>query len=82
MYIILNVGKTLLKCLTVYIPIILAFAFSFNMLLHSDKDFKSFFSTILKVIVMMLGELEFSDHFQYDQVDETGGRNLGVIFPR
>ena len=78
MYIILNVGKTLLKCLTVYIPIILAFAFSFNMLLHSDKAFNSYASTILKVIVMMLGELEFSDHFQYDQVDETGGRNFTI----
>ena len=72
MYIILNVTNTLLKCLIVYSPILIAFTFAFNLLLHSDEVFESWVSTFFKVIVMMLGELEFSEHFIYHKVNEIG----------
>ena len=78
MFIIWNVTKTLLKCLVIYIPILIAFTCAFNILLHSDEVFESWISTLIKVIVMMLGELDFADHFLYSEVNDLGGRNVSV----
>eukprot|EP00093_Oithona_nana_P000756 00756.XXX_1254_2264_1 [CDS] Oithona nana genome sequencing. len=77
-YIVFNVTKILLRCLIVYVPTLIAFTFGFSMLLHSNPAFESWISASLKVLTMMLGELEFGDHFIYHEVQEIGGRNHSV----
>ena len=77
-YIVNNVSKILLRCLIVYVPTLIAFSFGFSMLLHANPAFESWVSSGLKVMTMMLGELEFGDHFIYHEVKEIGGRNHSV----
>ena len=77
-YIMFRVAKTLLKCLIIFVPTLIAFSFGFSMLLHANPAFESWVSAGLKVMTMMLGELEFGDHFIYHEVKEIGGRNYSV----
>ena len=77
-YIVFNVSKSLLKCLLIYMPTLIAFSFGFSMLLHSNPAFENWISACLKVLTMMLGELEFDDHFIHHEVKEMGGRNHSV----
>jgi len=77
-YIVNNVSKILLRCLIVYVPTLIAFSFGFSMLLHANPAFESWVSSGLKVMTMMLGELEFGENFIYHEVKEIGGRNYSV----
>ena len=48
-------------------------------MLHAANDqFFGLGTSILKVFVMMLGELEFSSNFIHAKVKEVGGRNFSV----
>ena len=48
------------------------------MLLKANDQFFGLGISLLKVFVMMLGELEFSNNFIHAKVKEVGGRNFSV----
>ena len=79
-YILMSVSvmKTMLVVLVTYIPFIFAFVFGFYVLLNSNVKFRSYSATIIKVLSMMVGELNYDDHFSYDGVIENGGRNIST----
>jgi hypothetical protein len=77
-YMSINVTKALMGCLMVYVPSLMAFASAFHMFLAPSLLFDNPISSFLKVLVMMAGELEFSNFFIYHQVDKLGGRNTSV----
>ena len=77
-YIMFRVAQTLMKCLIIFVPTLIAFSFGFSMLLHANPAFESWVSSGLKVMTMMLGELEFGENFIYHEVKEIGGRNYSV----
>ena len=68
-----NVMKQLVKFFTVYFTILVAFACAFSILLPKSVIFENLLTSLLKVFVMMIGELEFEEHFTMDSVKEQGG---------
>ena len=58
-----SVLKTLLQCILVYSPLLVAFAASFCLLMPENEVFSNPMSGFLKVLVMMIGELEYQDNF-------------------
>ena len=77
-YVAFNVTKTLLKILTSFIPIFIAFILTFAILMQSSEVFQSIHNTGFKVFVMMLGEFELTDYFTTQEVSKVGGRNFSV----
>ena len=73
-----SIARRMIKFLFVYFPCFVAFAFAFNILLHSTRLFRGQASAILKTFSMMLGELEFASYFAHFQVEFTGGSNISV----
>ena len=72
------VTRTMLICMVTYIPCFLAFSFGFYIFLKPSDKFNSYTATIIKVLSMMVGELNYGDEFAYDAVDEVGGRNIST----
>ena len=72
LFMVLEVGKKCLKFLMLYFFMMLAFAFGFNILMHQVKDYSGMGSAFIRVFVKMVGELEFSDIFQWSKVKEAG----------
>ena len=68
-----KVAKTLTAFLFVYSPVLLAFTFAFHLLLATNETFESAFTTILKVVAMMIGEYDYEDNFTWDAVSKSKG---------
>ena len=64
-----GVMKEVFCSLIVFIPSLIAFACAFYCFLIGDKVFNGFTSSIVKILVMMIGNLELLD---------DGGRNISV----
>ena len=77
-FLMFKVTIVLLKCFVVFLPTLLGFGMGFAMLLHGNPNFESWVTSCLKVVTMMLGELEFDEHFIYHEVKEIGGRNYST----
>ena len=73
-----HVMKNVAWSMTVYIPILLAFASAFHCFLKNDGIFEGTVASVLKVLTMVLGEFDFGDHFVYDTVKETNGSQFSV----
>ena len=71
-----NVLKQLLRVFSVYSPIFIAFACAFSVILPKSTIFENLFTSILKVLVMMIGELDFADNFTWDVIEE---QQLGTL---
>ena len=56
----------ILKFMLVYATVLIAFACGFHMLLPHNSIFDKFWTALLSVITMMLGELNFSENFTWD----------------
>ena len=61
-----DVFKEVMKFLVVYLPTLLAFAFSFYVLLPRSDGFDNPVTAILKVLSMMIGELDYESNFTTD----------------
>ena len=77
-FISLNVAISICKVFVVFIPSLIAFAFAFHFFMHGDPIFRSYGDGILKVIVMIIGEFDFEDHFEWYKVLEMGGAKWSV----
>merc|ERR1712223_212250 len=77
-----QVINQLIKFLTVYITTLIAFAHAFHLLLIRDDNFDekegehigvfdSIWTSILKVLMMMIGEYEFTDVFTLNKLKES-----------
>ena len=64
-----HVTRMLLVILMVYATGLAAFAFAFHVLLPNHVSFDNPITASLKVLVMMIGELEFEDNFTWSEVE-------------
>lgn len=64
--------------MVVYIPTVIAFSSGFHCFLRRNDVFKGKFSTILKTLAMLLGEMDFEDNFLFNQVEENKDSNFSV----
>ena len=72
LFMVLEVCKKCLKFLVLYLPMMIAFAFGFNILMHQVSDYSGMGMATLRVFVQLVGELEFSDIFQWSKIKEAG----------
>ena len=77
-FISMNVAISICKYFFVYIPSLFAFTSAFHFFMYGDPIFRSYIDGCLKVIVMMIGEFDFEDHFEWYKVKEMGGRKFSV----
>ena len=75
-YMSVDVLKTMGLCIVIYIPSFFAFSFGFYILLNKTESFNSYVGSIIKVLAMSIGELDYTDNFDYHIVNEIGGRNI------
>ncbi|XP_059485475.1 transient receptor potential channel pyrexia isoform X2 [Neocloeon triangulifer] len=61
----------MVKLLMAYVCMLLGFAISFHVMFNSEDSFSSFGKTIVKILVMMTGELEFNDLFKEEEKNIT-----------
>ena len=73
-----HVMKNVAWSMTVYIPILLAFASAFHCFLKNDGIFEGTVASVLKVLTMVLGEFDFEEHFVYDTVKTNNGSQFSV----
>ena len=64
-FLLYDVLRTLIIFFLVYLPLLMAFAFIFYLLLPSNDMYSDPVTSFLKVLAMMIGELEFGN-FLYD----------------
>ena len=76
------VTKEITKTMIIFIPSLVGFTCAFHIFLSGNDQFMEFGRSVFKVLVMLLGEYDYEDNFNYDKVDEYGGRNtsLQLIF--
>ena len=77
-YMSLEAAKTMTLCIFTYSPSFFAFSFGFYVLLHSNENFSGCIRASIGVLAMMVDELNYNDNFDYNKVDEIGGRNVSV----
>ena len=66
-YMFINVSKTLLFFILIYLPALIAFALCFYVLAPDElKAFDTPFKSVLKIMAMMIGELEYEENFLND----------------
>ena len=75
-YMSIDVLQTMAICMIIYIPSFLAFSFGFYILLNTTESFDSYFQAMVKVLAMSVGELDYTDNFDYNNVKEHGGMNI------
>ena len=75
-----HVLKNVAVSMTVYIPVIMAFATGFHCFLKNNSVFEGPVASFLKVLTMVLGEFDFEDNFLYDKVGKIQGSNISVQF--
>jgi Ion transport protein len=63
--------KEMGKLLIVYSSMLIGFAVSFYVIFGQQNQFQSFSRTLIKVLVMMTGELEFNDLFRGSEKNST-----------
>ena len=69
--IFLNVSKKLLAFFMLFMPGLLAFSFAFYSLPSvKDSAFHGVISSIIKIIIMMTGEIGFEDYFEWKKTKE------------
>ena len=73
-----HVMKNVAWSMTVYIPILLAFASAFHCFLKNNGIFEGTVASVLKVFTMVLGEFNFEGNFVYDKVNQTNGSQISV----
>jgi hypothetical protein len=71
--------KTVSSSMTVFIPILVAFAAGFSCFLKHDAIFS--FDSLLKILTMALGEFGFEEHFAYEQVNLNEGKVIYIRVP-
>jgi len=67
-----QVVQQLLTFFSVYFTTLVAFALCFNILLPRSKAFDNPASSLVKVLVMMIGEFDYNESFTWDAVTESG----------
>ena len=72
----MEVLQTMAFCILIYIPSFLAFSFGFYILLNVTESFSSYFQSMIKVLAMSVGELDYTTNFDYNQVKKYGGINI------
>lgn len=72
-----TVAKNFSKFLLAYCCLLMGFALSFTVLFSNYKAFKNVSSSVLKTVVMMLGELEFENILYDEDKDEL----VGSLYP-
>ena len=77
-YMSIDVLQTMAICIIIYIPSFLAFSFGFYILLNATESFNSYFQAMVKVLAMSVGELDYTDNFDYNNVKEHGGMNISA----
>ena len=77
-YMSFDCAKTMTLCILTYSPSFFAFSFGFYVLLHSNENFSGYVRASINVMSMMVDELNYVDNFDYNSVDEIGGRNVSV----
>ena len=75
-YMSMEVLQTMAFCILIYIPSFLAFSFGFYILLNVTESFSSYFQSMIKVLAMSVGELDYTTNFDYNQVKKYGGINI------
>ena len=73
-----QIMRSMFLNLAVFIPSLVAFASAFHCFLINNPVFEGYVASLLKTFEMLLGEVDFSDNFLYDNVKETGGANHSV----
>ena len=73
------VTQTILLFLVIYLPLLLAFAFGFYLLLPWNPVFNDPFTAIFKVFSMMVGELEYDNNFTVDLSKEQSDWAIGSL---
>ena len=73
-----HVMKNVAWSMTVYIPILLAFASAFHCFLKNDWIFEGTVASVLKVLTMYLGEFNFEGHFVHDRVNQNNGSQISA----
>ena len=79
-YIIMStyVMKTMFFILMAYVPCFLAFVGGFYIFLRPSEKFESYTSTFVKVLSMMVGELNYDNDFSYHKVINGGGASIST----
>ena len=72
-----SVFKQLIKLFSFYSSTLFAFACAFSIILPQSVIFENLFTSSIKVIVMMIGELDFESNFIMDSEYQTGG-NISI----
>ena len=65
-YLSLDVLKTLIVFFLLFLPALMAFAFTFHLLLPSNETFGDPFTSLLKILAMMVGEFDFQSNFLFE----------------
>jgi hypothetical protein len=73
-----QIMKSMFLNLAVFIPSLVAFASAFHCFLINNPVFEGSVASLLKTFEMLLGEVDFSDNFLYDNVSATQGANYSV----
>jgi ribosome-associated toxin RatA of RatAB toxin-antitoxin module len=73
-----QIMRSMFLNLAVFIPSLVAFASAFHCFLINNPVFEGSVSSVLKTFEMLLGEVDFSDNFLYDNVKEIEGANHSV----
>ena len=77
-YMTWQIMKSMFWNLVVFVPSLVAFASAFHCFLINNEVFEGPIASLLKTFEMLLGEVDFSDNFLYDNVKETEGANHSV----
>ena len=73
-----QIMRSMFLNLAVFIPSLVAFASAFHCFLINNPVFEGSVASVLKTFEMLLGEVDFSDNFLYDNVSATEGANHSV----
>ena len=77
----MQVAKTLAVLLLIYLPILITFTFTFCLLLSQNATFIFPINGFLKILSMMIGELDLQDNFSWDALkDEKTLISAQVLF--
>ena len=75
-----NVSKTLMYFILIYSPALLAFAFSFFILMPPEtKAFKNAWMSIMKVMAMLVGELDYDETFMNNEDFSVDNRDATIL---
>nr|XP_026693317.1 transient receptor potential cation channel subfamily A member 1 homolog isoform X2 [Ciona intestinalis] len=78
---ILDIVKTFAKFFATFLLFIIAFAYFFYMLLQNQAEFNTWWGSLIKTTVMMIGEMDFSTIFYSDQ-DECSASNSTTCYSK